>query len=101
MVIKFRKDGKPVKISGAKDMPPMPASLGMMTHNKTGSWRNVRPVINYEKCINCFICWKFCPEPAIEIKDEKPVIDYDYCKGCLMCAEECPTNAIDTEAEGK
>jgi len=42
-----------------KDMPPMPASLGMMTHNKTGSWRNVRPVINYEKCINCFICWKF------------------------------------------
>jgi 2-oxoisovalerate ferredoxin oxidoreductase delta subunit len=101
MVIKFHKDGKPVEITGAKDMPPMPASLGMMTHNKTGSWRNVKPVINYEKCINCFICWKFCPEPAIKIIDERPVINYDYCKGCLMCAEECPTNAIDTEMEGK
>jgi len=101
MAIKFRKDGKEIKIIGEKDMPPMTASLGLMTWNKTGAWRSVRPVIDYDKCINCFICWKFCPEPAIDIIDGKPVINYDYCKGCMMCAEECPKDAINMEVEGK
>jgi len=101
MVIKFQNNDKTVRITGAKDMPPMPAALGSMRQNKTGSWRNVRPVIDYDKCIKCFICWKFCPEPAIKIVDELPVIDYDYCKGCLMCAEECPKDAIGFEKEGK
>jgi len=101
MAIKFQKSDKPIKIEGAHDMPPMPAALGSMLFNKTGSWRNVRPVIDYDKCIKCFICWKFCPEPAIKIVDEKPVIDYDYCKGCLMCVEECPKDAINEELEGK
>jgi 2-oxoacid:acceptor oxidoreductase delta subunit (pyruvate/2-ketoisovalerate family) len=101
MVIKFQKNDKPVIITGAKDMPPMGASLGSMLQNKTGSWRNVRPIIDYEKCIKCFICWKICPEPAIDLKDELPVINYDYCKGCLMCMEECPKDAISYEKEGK
>lgn len=101
MAIKLRTDGKEVKVRGAKDMPPMAASLGLMIWNKTGTWRNLRPVIDYEKCIYCGICWKFCPEPAIKIIDDKPVIDYDFCKGCMMCAEECPTDAILTEEEGK
>lgn len=99
MVKKFRKDGKPVKITGAKDMPPMAASMGLMTHNKTGSWRNVRPVIDYDKCIECMVCWKFCPGPAIKIEDEKPVVNYDFCKGCMICEEECPVNAINMEEE--
>jgi 2-oxoacid:acceptor oxidoreductase delta subunit (pyruvate/2-ketoisovalerate family) len=101
MAIKLKTDGKELKIRGAQDMPPMAASLGLMTWNKTGTWRNLRPVIDYEKCIYCGICWKFCPEPAIKIIDDKPVIDYDFCKGCMMCAEECPTDAILTEEEGK
>ncbi|MGC9337041.1 MAG: 4Fe-4S binding protein [Candidatus Cloacimonadia bacterium] len=101
MALKLRTDGKEVKVRGAKDMPPMAASLGLMIWNKTGTWRNLRPVIDYGKCIYCGICWKFCPEPAIKIIDDKPVIDYDFCKGCMMCAEECPTDAILTEEEGK
>ena len=40
-------------------------------------------------------CWLFCPEGAIQVKDEKFVgIDLDHCKGCGICAHECPRKAI-------
>ncbi len=86
---------------------------GNSEENKTGSWRVFKPVINYEKCIRCMICWQFCPEPSILKIEEKqkknetpapkealkklpvPVIDYDYCKGCGICFNECPVKAID------
>ena len=94
---------KKIIFKGASDMPPMAMSLGTMRVNKTASWRNLRPIIDYEKCIDCYICWKFCPEPAIIIResDERVEIDYDYCKGCLICVEECPVKAISTVEEGR
>jgi 2-oxoacid:acceptor oxidoreductase delta subunit (pyruvate/2-ketoisovalerate family) len=62
--------------------------------SKTGEWRTYRPIIDVEKCINCLICWKFCPEPCVIMGEEAPTIDYDYCKGCGICANECPKDAI-------
>lgn len=84
-----------------KEMPEMAVTIGNMTVNKTGDWRNITPVINYEKCSGCMICWKFCPDVCIEIKDEMPVINYDYCKGCGICSIECPKNAIEMVVEEK
>lgn len=92
---------------------PTPIARVPSTENKTGGWRTFRPVIIYEKCIRCFICWKFCPEPAIEFDSPdahpapKPAlakfdtvkINYDYCKGCGICANECPVNAIEMVLE--
>lgn len=94
---------KKYQFKSVKDLPPMAMSLGTMRVNKTASWRNLRPIIDYDKCIDCMICWKFCPEPAIYLRepDERVAIDYDYCKGCLICVEECPVDAIYTEEEGK
>ncbi len=83
-----------IEIRGACDMPPMAKSLGRMSWNKTGSWRNVTPVIDYEKCTRCMFCWKFCPDLAISCADPPEVI-LDYCKGCGVCAEECPVNCIE------
>ncbi len=60
---------------------------------KTGFWRTFKPVIDYDKCTACMICWLYCPEGAITL-GEKPLIDYDYCKGCGICSEECPSKAI-------
>ena len=85
-------------IRGVCDMPPMAKSLGRMDWNKTGSWRNVTPVIDYEKCTSCMLCWKFCPDVAISC-EEPPRILLDFCKGCGICAEECPQDAI-TMREG-
>jgi len=62
---------------------------------KTGLWRFLRPVINYNKCIKCGLCWMYCPEICIDLKDDgTPVINYDYCKGCGICVNECPVKAI-------
>lgn len=88
-----------IRFTGVKDMPPVAISLGLMSHNKTGSWRTLRPIIEYEKCNRCMICWKFCPEACIYIREERPWIDYEYCKGCIICVEECPKQAIRIEEE--
>jgi pyruvate ferredoxin oxidoreductase delta subunit len=64
----------------------------------TGDWRTYRPVWSSEKCIQCLICWIYCPDSAIIVKDEKMEgIDLDYCKGCGICAKECPPKATAIE----
>lgn len=77
--------------------------------NHTDSWRIQKPVIEYDKCIRCMICWKFCPDEAISVvrgsdfaapsertaKLEAPQIEMDYCKGCGICANECPEKCIE------
>lgn len=95
-----KQSDKKVELKSYREMPEMAASLGSMLSNKTASWRSIKPVINAEKCRRCMICWKYCPEPAIEPTDP-PTIKYDYCKGCGICIEECPFDAIETETEGK
>ena len=90
------------------DLPPTSMTfreVGEISH--TGQWRTFRPILDPEKCINCLICWKYCPEPCITLGEEHPVVDYLYCKGCGICATECPKDAIEMileieaqEAEG-
>ena len=92
--MKAKKEIKKIVFQSAEEMPTMPMSIGNMLWNKTGSWRNIRPEIRLEDCIQCGICWKFCPDMSIEIEAEWPVVDYDYCKGCGICAEECPAKCI-------
>jgi len=70
--------------------------------NKTGSWRTFKPEVDFEKCIGCGNCVKFCPEGIIEMnKNKKPEIDFDYCKGCGICASECPVKAIKMNLDKK
>ncbi len=92
-----------------------PIAYAPSTNNKTSSWRTSKPIIEYSKCTRCMICWKFCPDVAIEISDGKnvaspnprfstmeiPLINYDYCKGCGICANECPFDAIEMKQEGE
>jgi 2-oxoacid:acceptor oxidoreductase delta subunit (pyruvate/2-ketoisovalerate family) len=99
--MKNKKEAKKIVFTSEKEMPLMPMSLGSMLFNKTGAWRNIRPEIDLENCIQCGICWKFCPDVAIFIEKEWPVVDYDYCKGCGICAEECPAKCIAMIAEEK
>lgn len=92
------------------ELPPAPYTE-RPNANKTGGWRTFRPVIDYDKCIRCMICWKFCPDMAVELVPdkhpkhpklkEKPVINLEYCKGCGICANECPVNAIEMKLEEK
>lgn len=104
-----KKSNKKIIFDKEAQMPSHAVSCYSMEYNKTGSWRNILPVVNYEDCIYCAICWKYCPEDAIKLEKieedgkvkYKPVIDYDYCKGCGICWEECPADAIVTEEEAE
>jgi len=68
---------------------------------KTGDWRAFKPVVDKEKCVNCLLCWIYCPDSAIIRKEKWVEINYDYCKGCGICAHECPKQAIKMEEEQK
>ncbi len=63
---------------------------------KTGLWRTMRPVIDYDLCHRCnWVCSTLCPDSAIKaLADGRPEIDYDHCKGCLVCVAVCPPHAI-------
>ena len=71
-----------------------------MVHH-TGKWRTARPVVDFEQCTLCRICWKFCPEACIHIVEDRIEIDLTFCKGCMICVEECPQNAISEVTEQK
>jgi len=55
-----------------------------------------RPSIDKEKCIQCWLCIKTCPDRAITVnmKTKKPSIWLGRCLFCGECAEVCPTRAI-------
>jgi pyruvate ferredoxin oxidoreductase gamma subunit len=67
---------------------------------RTGLWRTLRPVIDYDRCNRCWwVCSTFCPDGAISVDDTTPVIDYDHCKGCMVCVAQCPPHAIEAIPE--
>lgn len=71
------------------------------TKVKTGLWRTLRPVIDYDRCNRCWwVCSSSCPDSVIAVsKDGSPAIDYDYCKGCMLCVVQCPAHAIEAIPE--
>ncbi len=68
--MKNKKKAEKIIFQSEKDVPLMPMSVGSMLFNKTGAWRNIRPEIDLSNCIQCGICWKFCPDVAIYIENE-------------------------------
>lgn len=63
----------------------------------TGSWRTVRPEVDFSSCVKCGVCRIHCPVGVVEIrKDEVEciVIEWSTCKGCGICASVCPKECI-------
>lgn len=70
-------------------------SPGNTKGRNVGAWSRFKPIINYDECTKCRICFVYCPDSAITIgSDDFPVIDYNACKGCDICYTECPVKAI-------
>jgi 2-oxoacid:acceptor oxidoreductase delta subunit (pyruvate/2-ketoisovalerate family) len=67
----------------------------------TGGWRTgLRPEVELTACINCLLCWLYCPDSAIALDGTVFTgFETDFCKGCELCAEVCPTGAITMVAE--
>jgi pyruvate ferredoxin oxidoreductase gamma subunit len=70
---------------------------------RTGLWRTMRPVIEYDRCKKCnWVCSNYCPDNAITVNEDGfPEIDLDHCKGCMICVVQCPPHAIVSIAESE
>jgi len=75
---------------------------GNAAEYETGDWRSMRPVYDPEVCIQCRLCWVYCPDSAVEVNEDGEVtgINYYHCKGCGICSAECPRDgAMEMEPE--
>lgn len=84
-------------LKGWKEILPgaLIIEVGNTIHYHTGTWRSQDFIWDEEKCTHCLLCWAYCPDGAIIVKEGKVHgIDERYCKGCGLCAKECPKNAI-------
>ncbi len=80
----------------------MITDVGNSIDYKTGDWRSYRPIWDEKKCNNCKLCWIYCPDGSIVIKNGVMTgMDLDHCKGCGICAYECPQKAIKMMEETK
>ena len=73
------------------------------TSANTGSWRLERPLVDFEVCIQCGTCVRYCPAGIVTLdKSKRECIQFDwyYCKGCGICANECPKQCITMVEEG-
>ena len=73
---------------------------GSTERNLTGSWRTKLPVIDFDACTDCMICWVMCPDSCFKTAEGKRLsVDLDHCKGCGICATECPVKCIEMVLE--
>ncbi|HEY8787067.1 MAG TPA: 4Fe-4S dicluster-binding protein [Candidatus Limnocylindria bacterium] len=53
--------------------------------------RTLRPVVNFDTCIKCTMCWLDCPDECFEVTPEGHYeVVYQACIGCGICAQVCP-----------
>jgi 2-oxoacid:acceptor oxidoreductase delta subunit (pyruvate/2-ketoisovalerate family) len=74
---------------------------GESAQPRTGGWRTgLRPSVDLAACIDCLLCWLYCPDSAVELDGTAFAgFDLDHCKGCELCAAVCPVGAIEMVAE--
>jgi 2-oxoacid:acceptor oxidoreductase delta subunit (pyruvate/2-ketoisovalerate family) len=86
------------QLSSWRDLPPGGIVRPLDAEQpRTGGWRTgLRPEVDLSKCVNCLLCWLYCPDSAVRLDGTTFVgFDYDYCKGCELCAVACAVNAIE------
>lgn len=96
-----KQQGKPLREPEKCNLLGPVAAI--FTSANTGSWRLERPSVDFEVCIKCGTCARYCPAGIITIDKEKKegvCFDWNYCKGCGICANECPKQCITMTAEG-
>ena len=58
---------------------------------KKWSTRTMRPVINFETCTKCTLCWLQCPDTCFDVTPEGLYdSDMESCCGCGVCEDVCP-----------
>lgn len=64
---------------------------GRNEHFKKFATRTMRPVVNFESCTRCTLCWLQCPDTCFDVTPEglyDP--NMEACCGCGVCQDVCP-----------
>ena len=60
---------------------------------KKFSTRTMRPVIDFDKCIKCTLCWLQCPDSCFDVMpDQTYDLNAEACCGCGVCEAVCPVD---------
>jgi pyruvate ferredoxin oxidoreductase delta subunit len=58
---------------------------------KRGTTKTHRPVVRFDLCVKCTLCWLDCPDECFDPTDDGLYdVNYEVCVGCHKCAEVCP-----------
>jgi pyruvate ferredoxin oxidoreductase delta subunit len=58
---------------------------------KKFSTRTMRPVVNFDTCIKCTLCWLHCPDSCFDVTpDGLYDANMQACCGCGVCEAVCP-----------
>ena len=58
---------------------------------KKYSTRTMRPVVNFDTCIKCTLCWLQCPDSCFDVTPEGLYdANMEACCGCGVCEAVCP-----------
>jgi len=58
---------------------------------KKFSTRTMRPVVNFDTCIKCTLCWLQCPDSCFDVTpDGLYDANMQACCGCGVCEAVCP-----------
>jgi pyruvate ferredoxin oxidoreductase delta subunit len=53
--------------------------------------RSMRPVVDFETCVKCTLCWLQCPDSAFDVTpDGLYDVHMEACCGCGVCEAVCP-----------
>ena len=53
--------------------------------------RTMRPVVNFDTCTKCTLCWLNCPDGSFDVTpDGKYDVNLKACCGCGICEAVCP-----------
>src|SRR4029078_1463088 len=53
--------------------------------------RTMRPVVDFDTCIKCTLCWLHCPDSVFDVTaDGLYDANMEACCGCGVCEEVCP-----------
>ena len=66
---------------------------GRLDTFKKYATRTMRPVINFDTCVKCTLCWLQCPDSCFDISpDGLYDANMEACCGCGVCEAVCPVD---------
>ena len=78
----------PINSNAAGDTSYQPTRNAVF---KKFSTRSMRPVINFDTCIKCTLCWLQCPDTCFDVTpDGLYDANMEACCGCAVCEAVCP-----------